>query len=179
VQRTCLSKLLSIMLLAAPLAAKAQIYEISGSPYDTEGAPLPQYINTSAEKVILVDPREHAWGAYERNGKLKRWGIATAGGAKCDDSDDSCHTKAGVFRIYSLGNSNCVSNKYEGAPMPYCMYFSGGEAIHGSSDVQFENISHGCVRVHIDDAKWLRYHFVEGPTMINHFRGTKVIIKSY
>jgi lipoprotein-anchoring transpeptidase ErfK/SrfK len=63
--------------------------------------------------------------------------------------------------------------------MPYCMYFSGGEALHGSTDIQFENISHGCVRIHIDDAKWLRYHFVEGPTMANNFRGTKVTIKSY
>lgn len=160
-------------------SAQAQVYEINASPFSTEGAPLPERIKTHGEKVILVDPREHVWGAYKANGVLVRWGIATAGADACPDSSDSCRTKTGEFRIYSLGSESCVSNKYDGASMPYCMFFNGGQALHGSSDIQFNNISHGCIRLHIDDAKWLRYHFAEGPALANDYHGTKVIIQSY
>ncbi|VVC75687.1 hypothetical protein AQUSIP_09770 [Aquicella siphonis] len=159
--------------------AYAQVIEISGSPFDTEGAPVPAWVQSHAEKAVVVYPRQHMWGAYNASGKLVRWGIATAGADDCPDTDSSCRTKTGEFRVYSLGNSNCVSNKYDDAPMPYCMYFNGGQALHGSSDIQFRNASHGCVRLHIDDAKWLRYHFVEGPSLANQYRGTRVIVMPY
>jgi lipoprotein-anchoring transpeptidase ErfK/SrfK len=53
------------------------------------------------------------------------------------------------------------------------MYFSGGEALHGSPDNTLveDNISHGCVRLRIADAEWLRYNFVSV--------GTKVVVKPY
>ena len=63
--------------------------------------------------------------------------------------------------------------------MPYCMFFNGGQALHGSNQVVRANASHGCVRVHVSDAKWLRYHFVEGPSAANFYHGTKIIIKPY
>ncbi len=63
--------------------------------------------------------------------------------------------------------------------MPYCMYFTGSQAIHGSNEVEFSNVSHGCVRIHVDDAKWLRYKFVEGPDLANNYRGTKIVIMDY
>lgn len=157
----------------------AQVHEINGSPFETDGAPLPQRLKNSGEKAILVDPKEHVWGAYNIAGKLIRWGIATTGARLCTGEKGSCRTSTGTFRIYSLGNNACVSLKYDNASMPYCMYFNGGQALHGSSDVRFENVSHGCVRVHIDDAKWLRYHFVEGPATRNGYRGTKIVILSY
>lgn len=159
--------------------AHAEVVEISGSPFDVEGAPIPTLIQNTGEKSIVVYPRDHAFGAYSAQGKLIRWGIATAGADECPDANATCRTKIGTFRIYSLGDEHCVSNKYNDAPMPYCMYFSGGQALHGSSDIQFSNISHGCVRMHEDDAKWLRYQFVEGPSVVNHFRGTKVVIMAY
>lgn len=158
-------------------------YEISGSPEATSDAPLPEYISSQQEKVIVVDPNNHVWGAYNARGKLIRWGIATTGSRWCADTKRPCQTKTGTFRIYSLGDPNCVSTKYPlpggGAPMPYCMYFNGDQALHGSNDVEYKNASHGCVRIHVSDAKWLRYHFVEGPRESNHFRGTKVIIQAY
>lgn len=165
------------------MPVQAEIYEISGSPYDTNDALVPAHIKAPGEKLILVDPKQNAWGAYNAKGKLIRWGIATTGSEWCSDIKRACHTKAGNFRIYSLGDAGCVSSKFPvaegGAPMPYCMYFSGGQAIHGSHDVAFGNASHGCVRVHVTDAKWLRYSFVEGPNAANGFRGTKVVIRSY
>jgi lipoprotein-anchoring transpeptidase ErfK/SrfK len=160
-------------------AADAALIEINGSAYATDGAPLPKWIKNPREKVIVVEPREHVFGAYAANGRLIRWGIATAGSSICPESHSSCRTKVGSFRIFSLGDSNCISKKYDDAPMPYCMYFSGGEALHGSTEIEFNNISHGCIRVHIDDAQWLRYHFVEGPNSHNHYQGTKIIVRPY
>ena len=137
---------------------------------------IPQRIETT-EKVIVVDPRVHVWAAYDENGKLVRAGLATAGGKRCSDSNAMCGTKAGEFRIKSLGNPGCRSSKYPrpygGAPMPYCMFFNGGQALHGSpkNAVIEGNVSHGCVRMHIEDAGWLRYNFATV--------GTKVIVKPY
>lgn len=171
-----------LIILFSPYAQSA-IYEIDGSPFATHDAPLPEYITQRGEKIIIVDPKEHAWGAYSAQGKLMRWGIASAGSNQCRDKRASCRTKSGEFRLYSLGDAACVSSKYPfptgGAPMPYCMYFNGGQAIHGSHETEYANVSHGCVRIHVDDAKWLRYQFVEGPNTANHYRGTKILIKNY
>lgn len=169
-------------LFSAPASADI-IYELDGSPYATENAPLAPHFHQKGEKVIIVDPNAHVWGAYQ-GGRLIRWGLATAGASHCRDLGRPCKTKAGTFRIHSLGDSHCFSKKFPlaeggGAPMPYCMYFNGGQALHGSNEVVYGNASHGCVRIHIDDARWLRYSFVEAPSAANGYRGTKVIIKPY
>jgi len=171
------------ILICFSLPSRSEIYEMDGSPDATEDTPLQQHIKPIGEKFILVDPNEHVWGAYSTKGKLIRWGIATAGADWCDDSEYSCRTETGSFRIYSLGDSGCVSRKFPvpegGAPMPYCMYFNGGQALHGSYEVEYANVSHGCIRIHVSDAKWLRYHFVDAPTAANNYRGTKIIIRGY
>lgn len=129
---------------------------------------------STREKVIIIDPVEHSWGAYS-GGKLLRSGLATAGSHWCSDLGRPCRTRSGTFRIYSLGDSSCVSSKFPlgegGAPMPYCMYFNGAQALHGSYEVVAGNISHGCVRLHVDDARWIRFHFAT--------IGTKVIVRPY
>jgi lipoprotein-anchoring transpeptidase ErfK/SrfK len=55
--------------------------------------------------------------------------------------------------------------------MPYCMYFNKNMALHGSNEVTEGNISHGCVRLHVYDAQWIRENFAS--------IGTKVVIKPY
>ena len=147
-------------------------------------APFPRQIDPPNEKLIIIDPNKHAWGAYDPEGALVRWGPATGGAGWCRDIGRSCRTKSGAFRIYSLGSSNCVSSKFPvpdgGAPMPYCMFFNGGQALHGSpGGVVRDNASHGCVRLYVSDAEWLRYDFVEGPNAYNGYRGTKVIVRPY
>lgn len=152
--------------------------------YD-DGIPtrMPEQIKPYGEKVIVVDPNVHEWGAYSPDGKLLNSGAATAGSDWCSDIGSSCRTKIGSFRIYSLGDSDCYSKKFPvpngGAPMPYCMFFNGGQAIHGSDEVVSSNASHGCVRVHVDDAAWLRFNFVDGPNKANNFRGTLVVVRPY
>lgn len=138
---------------------------------------LPAYMNTNGKKLILVDPNVHAWGAYNKQGELVRAGIATAGNDWCDDTSRPCKTTAGTFSIKSLGNGDCYSTRYPrpngGGLMPYCMFFNGHMALHGSPDnaVIEDNVSHGCVRMRIPDAEWMRYDFANV--------GTKVIVRPY
>lgn len=135
---------------------------------------LPQHLATH-EKTILIDPRVHAWGAYDSSGNLIRSGLTTAGGSWCSDIKRSCKTRSGSFRIQSLGHAGCKSSIYPlhkpGAPMPYCMFFNGHQGLHGSSQVVEGNISHGCVRMRTADAEWIRFNFAR--------IGTKVIVRPY
>lgn len=144
----------------------------SGGSYSSR---LPSQIAATGEKTIVVDPRVHAWGAYTPTGSLVKAGLVTAGSHWCPDIHRPCRTRAGTFRIYSLGDRGCRSHKYPlprgGAPMPYCMYFNGGQGLHGSYEVVEGNISHGCVRMHVGDAEWLRFNFANV--------GTKVIVRPY
>lgn len=49
------------------------------------------------------------------------------------------------------------SSKYENSPMPYSIFFHGGYAIHGTGDIKHlgQVASHGCVRLHPDNAEKL------------------------
>lgn len=136
---------------------------------------LPRKIPAPGEKVIVIDPRLRAWGAYSSDGQFIHGGKASAGANWCADVGRPCRTKVGSFRIFSLGDSSCVSSLYPlgegGAPMPYCMFFNGNQGLHGSYQVGNSNRSHGCVRVSVNDAAWLRYQFAR--------KGTKVIVKPY
>lgn len=143
--------------------------------YSTTVFAISSRIRPPGERVIVIDPNIHMWGAYSPDGKLIRSGTATAGSSWCRDIGRSCRSKAGVFRIYSLGSAGCKSSKFPvgrgGAPMPYCMFYHGGQAIHGSHEVVRKNVSHGCVRVHVEAARWLRFNFAG--------HGTKVIVRPY
>lgn len=134
---------------------------------------LPQTI-ASSEKTIVISPRQHAWGAYQ-SGSLVKAGLATAGGNWCPDIKRPCRTGVGSFRIQSLGSAGCKSSRYPrprgGAPMPYCMFFNGNQGLHGSYEVVEGNVSHGCVRVQVPDAEWIRYNFANV--------GTRVVVQSY
>jgi lipoprotein-anchoring transpeptidase ErfK/SrfK len=65
----------------------------------------------------------------------------------------------GVERMYRKYHSK----KYDGAPMPYSIFFHDGFAIHGTTDLKRLGTiaSHGCVRLHPDNAKAL-FELVKG-----------------
>lgn len=133
-------------------------------------------LTSFANNKIVVDPRAHAFYAYNADGKLVYKGAASAGMSWCSDIHRPCRTKVGTFTIKSIGGRGCYSTKFPlgrgGSPMPYCMYFNGGQAIHGSYHVSaVKNLSHGCVRISVADATWLRFNFAK--------IGTTVIIKPY
>lgn len=143
---------------------------VSSSTY-----PFPSLREPTGSRIIIVDPNEHAWGAYNAAGILVAQGPASTGKGYCPDLGESCKTPPGTFEVYRKGGADCKSSIFPipdgGAPMPYCMFFNNGYALHGSDFVPNYNTSHGCVRLHPSDAQWLSDNFVK--------IGTKVQILPY
>lgn len=125
-------------------------------------APFPERI--SAGNIIKVDLGKLAWAAYDSQGYLVRWGEASGGKRYCADIRRGCRTVTGTYTIYRKQGPGCKSSRFPvgrgGAPMPYCMHFKGGYAMHGGN-VPGYNASHGCVRLHYEDARWLNQEFVD------------------
>lgn len=150
------------------------------SPYGLPGdKAYPQFAKTrpaTGNKVIIVDPNIPAWGAYDAEGNLVMTGEASPGRKYCADLKRGCKTPAGTYKIYSKKGPECVSSRFPlsthgGAPMPYCMHFYKGYALHGSNVVVPYNASHGCVRMQPSSAEWLSKNFAK--------IGTTVIILPY
>ena len=77
-------------------------------------------------------------------------------------------TREGAFTVYWKSRDH-VSTTY-GSKMPFAMFFSGGEAVHYSSDFAargYAGASHGCVNVrNYDGIKWLFDQVVVGDKVI-------------
>lgn len=143
---------------------------------DTKGSDhFPSRREATGKRVVIFDPKATAWAAYDEDGYRIRTGRASGGKNYCADVGRGCKTVRGKFKVYSERGKNCKSNKFPlgkgGAPMPYCMFFHRGFAMHGSYHVPDYNASHGCVRVLPSAAKWLSEDFVEP--------GTTMIVKPY
>lgn len=145
--------------------------------------PFDGKIDSEDAKTIIVDLSKLAWAAYDAKGRLVRWGPASGGKAWCPDVRGRCWTPDGDFSVLSRGGSKCKSKKFPigrgGAPMPYCMFFHGGYALHGSPEVPGYNASHGCVRLFPEDAKWLNQEFVDLSDNESKTPGTRVVILPY
>lgn len=65
-------------------------------------------------------------------------------------------TPIGTYRPYSLQRMH-YSKLYDFTPMPYSIFFHGGYAIHGTSEVRNlgRPVSHGCIRLAPDHAQSL------------------------
>lgn len=65
-------------------------------------------------------------------------------------------TPTGTFKPIRM-HKMWYSSKYENAPMPHSIFFYGGYAIHGTTDIAHlgQVASHGCVRLHPDNAALL------------------------
>ena len=136
---------------------------------------MPQTRPATGKNVFVFSPNRLMWGAYDGEGNLINQGIASGGAGWCDDIKRPCRTPRGKFKVTRKGGADCKSRKFPvgkgGAPMPYCTFFSGGYAIHGSYDVPNYNASHGCVRVKPSDAAWLSQNFLN--------IGTRVVVTDY
>lgn len=147
-------------------------------------SPFPRYINATGEKTIFVNQDELAWGAYDEQGELVWWGPISSGSGMCPNIEGHCETLAGEFRIIRKQDIDCISTVFPqradgtggGAEMPYCMHFFRGYALHGSDSVPGYRASHGCVRMFIEDARWLNEEFIDLPG--GGFLGTRVIIQA-
>lgn len=147
-------------------------------------SPFPRYIESQGEKLILVSQKELAWAAYSDEGELVWWGPISSGSGRCS-VDGKCVTPPGSFRIIRKQDIDCISTVFPvrangesgGAEMPYCMHYYRGFALHGSSLVPGYRASHGCVRMFIEDARWLNEEFIELPGA-GGLKGTRVIVDS-
>lgn len=132
-------------------------------------------IPATGRNVFVFDPRQHAYAAYDGDGKLVRTGAASGGRDYCPDLHSRCHTPTGTFTVYRVQGATCKSKKFPigrgGAPMPHCAFFNGGYAVHGSYSVPGYNASHGCIRVRPTDAAWLNSNVLRP--------GSTVIVRPY
>jgi hypothetical protein len=148
-------------------------------------SPFPRYIDPVGEKTIYVNQKQLAWGAYDEQGELLWWGPLSSGSGRCSGLDGQCITPSGSFRIIRKQDIECISTAFPvrangesgGAEMPYCMHFLRGFALHGSDTVPGYRASHGCVRMFIEDARWLNEEFIDLPGE-GGYKGTRVIIES-
>lgn len=146
-------------------------------------SPFPRYIHPDGEKTIYVSQKQLAWGAYDASGELIWWGPLSSGTANCSEALGGCKTPSGSFRIIRKQDIDCVSTAFPirangengGAIMPFCMHFFRGFALHGSEVLPGYRDSHGCVRMFIEDARWLNEEFIELPGE-GGIKGTRVII---
>lgn|SRR3990167_518504 len=138
-------------------------------------SPFPLHMNTDGKRLIYVSLSKQAFGAYDASGQLVHWGPISGGRGYCVDTNQSgCNTVTGNFKVFRKQGPECISSKYPletngGAKMPYCMHFSGGFALHGSTLPGY-NASHGCVRMFFDDAQWLNQHFINIGTPVRVVR---------
>lgn len=126
-------------------------------------SPFPAYRSTGGKKLVYVDIGKQAFGAYDADGRLVHWGPVSGGKGYCPDTGQTCNTSTGHFKVYRKQGPECISTKFPletngGAPMPYCIHYNGGYALHGSTLPGY-NASHGCVRLFFEDAKWLNHEF--------------------
>ncbi|MCW5590135.1 MAG: L,D-transpeptidase [Legionellales bacterium] len=140
-----------------------------GAGYNSHNG-LPSKRAATGNRVFVFSPTKMVWAAYDEQGQLVRHGEASGGKRWCGDVGRGCRTPVGTFKVYRKGGADCVSSKYPlgrgGAPMAYCMFFSGGSAIHASPVVPEYNSSHGCIRVHHEDARWLHQEFIRHGTTV-------------
>jgi hypothetical protein len=149
-----------------------------------EAAPFASHIKPVGEKIIEVNLNTMAWGAYDKNGSLLKWGPVSTGVAFCPDVKGGCATPTGFFRVIRKQGEDCVSSLFPqrlngengGAAMPYCIHFYKGYALHGSDELTGRASSHGCVNLFKSDAKWLNEEFVDSPRKGR--KGTLVVIQT-
>ena len=102
----------------------------------------------ASDIFVLVDISDQSM-AVRVNGELKHtFDVST--GRKGYTTPTGAYGLTRMYRKYH-------SKKYDGAPMPHSIFFHGGYAIHGTTDLKRLGriASHGCVRLHPDNARTL------------------------
>lgn len=157
-----ITTLISSLLVASPLAmAKKKTKSVA----EKSSVSSPEYkTQATGSKTVRINLSSRTWAAYAADGTLVRSGRVSGGRGYCPDLHRGCRTPTGTYTVYSKQGAGCISTKFPvgkgGAKMPYCMFFKGGFAMHGSNAVPNYNASHGCVRMPVEDARWLNQEFV-------------------
>ncbi|MFM7334696.1 MAG: L,D-transpeptidase [Tabrizicola sp.] len=118
-----------------------------------------------ADRVLArVSISSQTMKVYHEGRLLYTWPVSTAKAGKI--------TPAGTFEPEFLSR-NHRSRRYNNAPMPFAIFYDGNYAIHGTDQIKRlgQPASHGCVRLHPDNAKIL-FEMVKAEGMEN----TRVVI---
>lgn len=119
----------------------------------------------AAERVLaMVSVRDQTMKVYHENRLLYEWPVSTAKAGKI--------TPAGQYKPEFLSRHH-RSKRYNNAPMPFAIFYSGNYAIHGTDQIKRlgRPASHGCVRLHPDNARIL-FQMVQAEGLEN----TRVVI---
>jgi lipoprotein-anchoring transpeptidase ErfK/SrfK len=142
-------------------------YFVSSTYEEKTTAPdaFPSTRPSEKENIFIFSPKHHMWALYNTKGKRVGIGKAIGGKDYCQDTNDNCRTVTGKFKVFRKENKDCTSNTFPihkggGAPMPYCMFFHEGYAIHGANHLPEENTSHGCIRVTQEAARWINHYYL-------------------
>ncbi|AWD21222.1 L,D-transpeptidase [Pseudogemmobacter blasticus] len=102
-----------------------------------------------AERLeVRVSISQQKMLVYHEGRLLYDWPVSTAGRGSV--------TPAGIYKPEFL-SKNHRSRRYNNAPMPFAIFYDGNYAIHGTTHLKKlgRPASHGCVRLHPDNAKIL------------------------
>jgi lipoprotein-anchoring transpeptidase ErfK/SrfK len=111
---------------------------VAGSTIDAAQASIAVRIQLSRQTMsVAVDGAD-----------LATWLVSTA--------RRGYRTPVGSYKPYSLERMH-YSRLYDDTPMPYSIFFRGGYAIHGTTEIHNlrRAVSHGCVRLSPDNARSL------------------------
>ncbi|NRG17023.1 L,D-transpeptidase [Rhizobiales bacterium] len=102
----------------------------------------------AASIVARIDLSEQRMRVYINGFPRHSWPVSTA--------RRGYRTPVGSFRPGRM-HRRYFSRKYDGAPMPWSVFFYHGYAIHGTDQIRHlgRPVSHGCVRLHPDNARRL------------------------
>ena len=103
---------------------------------------------SAASLVARIDLSEQRMQVFVDGFPRYSWAVSTA--------RPGYRTPVGAFRAQRL-EATWFSRKYDNSPMPHSIFFLGGFAIHGTEYVKRLGTpaSHGCVRLHPDNAATL------------------------
>lgn len=104
--------------------------------------------NRSDQIVIRVDVSDQEMTVMQSGRRLFSWPVSTGG--------DGYVTPTGTFQPQWFSRDH-RSRLYDDAPMPFAIFYDGNYAIHAtfSTSMLGRPASHGCVRLHPDNARTL------------------------
>lgn len=152
--------------LAADFAEKLEAGE-AVQPLEVTEVP---FVNTTLKREIDINLATQTVTAYENDVAVNSWSVSSGAG------EFATHT--GSFQIGWKTSSQNMGNRdltqppnYFQPDVPWVMYFNGDEALHG---VYWHSnwgtpMSHGCVGMPIDAAKWLYNWSPEGVNVYVHY----------
>ncbi len=105
-------------------------------------------VANAASVVARIDISDQTMTVYKNGFRKYKWKVSTA--------RNGYVTPTGQYTV-KWASKNHRSRKYNNAPMPYSLFFHGGYAVHGTTDLKRlgRPASHGCVRLDPKNAEKL------------------------